>query len=89
MIFKTLRIHADPHDPKSGSVSHYHLGMWCFETASQSSISRWTKSLVYTEPPSSSYTEALSHFLRAEEVAPGWEHIGNSIGIARQVKTPC
>lgn len=49
------------------ATSVHLLGYWCFVFADLSWYQRKLASLLFTSPPSSTYQEALNHFLMAEE----------------------
>lgn len=57
-----------PTDPTNLHV----LGNWCFEVAGTPWYMRKAAQLIFSEVPSSSYEEALGHFLKAEEVRPNY-----------------
>ena len=56
----------------SDGMSHYCLGAWCFGLADLSWIMRNVAAAVFATPPSSTYEEALEHYLRAEKAEPGF-----------------
>lgn len=46
------------------------LGLWCYKVAGISFIERNIAKLLFGEPPASSYSEALGHFERSNEIRP-------------------
>lgn len=53
---------------------HHLLGRFCFEVAQLSWLERRAAAALFGEVPSSTYEEALHHFLAAEELGPcGWK----------------
>ena len=54
------------------ATSHYLIGMWCFNCANLGWMERKIASALFGTPPSSTYEEALSHFLKAEEMSPSF-----------------
>lgn len=66
----TLRaIELRPHDP----VLQHIMGVWAFEVASLSWVSRQVASALFGRPPTATYDEALTFLLKSEELgsAPG------------------
>eukprot|EP00013_Stygamoeba_regulata_P025386 CAMPEP_0177654352 /NCGR_PEP_ID=MMETSP0447-20121125/14280_1 /TAXON_ID=0 /ORGANISM="Stygamoeba regulata, Strain BSH-02190019" /LENGTH=430 /DNA_ID=CAMNT_0019157983 /DNA_START=96 /DNA_END=1384 /DNA_ORIENTATION=- len=58
-------------NPKD-ATSHHLLGLWCFTFADMPRYQRWVASTLFATPPSSTYEEAEMHFLKAEEMDPGF-----------------
>jgi len=54
----------------SDATSHYLIGMWCFNCANLAWYERKMATLVFGTPPSATYEEALTHFVKAEEMNP-------------------
>uniref|UniRef100_A0A023FET0 Regulator of microtubule dynamics protein 1 n=1 Tax=Amblyomma cajennense TaxID=34607 RepID=A0A023FET0_AMBCJ len=57
-----------PQDP----LNYYVLGNWCYEVAGTPWLIRKAGQLIFSEIPSSTYEEALKHFLKAEEIKPNF-----------------
>ncbi|XP_064080575.1 regulator of microtubule dynamics protein 1-like [Macrobrachium nipponense] len=58
-------------NPTDGT-SWYLLGYWCFTVANIPWYQRKIAAVVFATPPSSSFEEALDHFLHAEEISPNF-----------------
>lgn len=58
-------------NPTDGT-SWYLLGYWCFTVANIPWYQRKIAAVVFATPPSSSFEEALGHFLHAEEISPNF-----------------
>ncbi|XP_068222926.1 regulator of microtubule dynamics protein 1-like isoform X2 [Palaemon carinicauda] len=58
-------------NPTDGT-SWYLLGYWCFTVANIPWYQRKIAAVVFATPPSSSFEEALGHFLHAEELSPNF-----------------
>jgi len=56
----------------SDATSIYCLGMWCYTFADMPGWQRRMAAWIFNTPPSSTYDEALAHFLKAEEVDPNF-----------------
>ena len=46
--------------------------MWCFNCANLALYERKIATALFGEPPSSTFEEALTHFLRGEEMCPSF-----------------
>jgi len=55
--------------PEDASV-HLALGEWCAKVASLNLVERFFSSVVFGEPPSTTFDEALVHYRRAWELRP-------------------
>lgn len=58
-------------NPQDATVL-YMLGNWCFQVADLSWYQRKIASIIFGEPPTSSYEEALTYFKNAENVDPNF-----------------
>lgn len=58
-------------NPKDATTL-YILGFWCFAFADLPWYQRKVASVIFATPPESSFEEALSYFLKAEEVDPNF-----------------
>eukprot|EP01098_Paradermamoeba_levis_P015594 TRINITY_DN8003_c0_g1_i1.p1 TRINITY_DN8003_c0_g1~~TRINITY_DN8003_c0_g1_i1.p1 ORF type:complete len:351 (-),score=93.88 TRINITY_DN8003_c0_g1_i1:86-1099(-) len=58
-------------NPKD-ATAHHLIGLWCFTLAEMSWMERKVAATVFASPPESNFQEALSHFLKAEEVDAGF-----------------
>lgn len=68
-------------NPKDASA-HHLLGRWAFDVAGLSWVKRQLAATLFASPPRSTYEEAEAHFLRAEELDPGfWKK--NQVMLAR------
>ncbi|KAL5489617.1 hypothetical protein EMCRGX_G018732 [Ephydatia muelleri] len=72
-------VECNPNDP----TSYHLLGVWCYKVAEMPWLQRKLAEVVFTAPPSSSYDEALGHFVKAEQVQPGfyvsnWLYLGKT-----------
>ena len=56
----------------SDATSHYLIGMWCFNCANLAWYERKIAAALFGTPPTSTYEEALAHFLKAEEMSPSF-----------------
>lgn len=56
----------NPNDP----TSHHILGVWFFSLADMGWMKRQLVSVVFATPPNATYQEALSCFLKAEQLSP-------------------
>jgi len=56
----------------SDATSHYLIGMWCFNCANLAWYERKIASALFGTPPTSTYEEALGHFLKGEEMSPSF-----------------
>lgn len=54
------------------ATSHHLIGMWCFSFADLAWYERKLAAVVFGAPPSSTYEEALNHFLEAEKLNPAF-----------------
>lgn len=50
----------------------YMLGKWCYQVADLTWYQRKIASVIFGEPPSSSFEEALKYFETAEEIDPNF-----------------
>ena len=53
------------------ATTEYVLGEFCLSVTELSWLERQAASLIYATPPSSSYEEALEHFLKSDKIKPG------------------
>jgi len=59
---------------KPGDTALLHLiGRWCFTFADMGWVTKKLASAIFASPPTSTYEEALSYFVLAEEAAPKGE----------------
>jgi tetratricopeptide (TPR) repeat protein len=58
-------------NPRDATSVHL-LGYWCFVFADMPWYQKKVASVVFATPPSSTYQEALGHFLEAEKIDPGF-----------------
>ncbi|XP_066960525.1 regulator of microtubule dynamics protein 1-like isoform X2 [Macrobrachium rosenbergii] len=63
-------------NPTDGT-SWYLLGYWCFTVANIPWYQRKIAAVVFATPPSSSFEEALGHFLHAEEISPNFYRLSS------------
>ncbi|KAK3761065.1 hypothetical protein RRG08_022470 [Elysia crispata] len=61
------------------ATTMYCLGYWCFLFADMAWYERKIASLVFGTPPTSTFEEALEHFLRAEKAEPGFYNKNNKM----------
>ncbi|XP_050733017.1 regulator of microtubule dynamics protein 1-like isoform X2 [Eriocheir sinensis] len=67
--------------PKDSTL-HHLLGRFCYEVAQLSWLERRVAAALFAEVPSSTYEEALDHFMAAEKLRPtGWKE--NRLFIAK------
>jgi len=66
----------------SDATSHYLIGMWCFNCANLSWMERTAAKALFGTPPTSTFDEALQHFLKAEQMSPGF-YIDNQLMIGK------
>ncbi|CAG7834358.1 unnamed protein product [Allacma fusca] len=59
-------VELNPKDPTSA----YLLGQWCFSVAEVPWYQQKLAAAIFATPPTSTYEEALQHFLRAEDIQP-------------------
>jgi tetratricopeptide (TPR) repeat protein len=59
-------------NPSGDATTHHLVGIWCFAFADLPWYQRKIASALLAEPPTSSYEEALEHFLRAERLEPAF-----------------
>jgi len=57
-------------NPTDG-ISRHILGVWCFTVAEMPWYQAKAAAVLFAAPPTSSYEEALEHFLSSEKVDPG------------------
>jgi hypothetical protein len=67
----------DPND----RLLHHMYGRWCYEVAGLSWMERTIAATFFDAPPESSYKEALSALLKADELRHDW--IGNQLWISK------
>ncbi|XP_014612144.1 PREDICTED: regulator of microtubule dynamics protein 1-like [Polistes canadensis] len=58
-------------NPKDATIL-YMLGTWCYHVSDLAWYQRKIASLVFGEPPNSSFEEALTYFEKAEEMSPNF-----------------
>ncbi|XP_060603059.1 regulator of microtubule dynamics protein 1-like isoform X2 [Ruditapes philippinarum] len=58
-------------NPKDATSIH-SLGQWCFTFAAMPWYQRKLAAVIYASPPSSTFEEALTYFLQAEETEPNF-----------------
>ncbi|XP_077503422.1 regulator of microtubule dynamics protein 1-like [Amblyomma americanum] len=80
LLFLQRAIELMPQDP----LNYYVLGNWCYEVAGTPWLIRKAGQLVFSEIPSSTYEEALKHFLKAEEIKPNF-YTRNLLMIAKSL----
>ncbi|XP_046384649.1 regulator of microtubule dynamics protein 1-like isoform X2 [Ischnura elegans] len=68
-VMKKHMLRAVELNPKDATVLHL-LGTWCFEVANMAWYERKVASTIFAAPPNSSFEEALSFFVKAEETDP-------------------
>lgn len=56
----------------SDATSHYLIGMWCFNCANLAWYERKIAQALFGSPPESSFDDALTHFLKAEQMSPSF-----------------
>ncbi|XP_063238371.1 regulator of microtubule dynamics protein 1-like isoform X1 [Bacillus rossius redtenbacheri] len=71
MIMKKHMLRAIELNPEDATTL-YMLGFWCFSIADLPWYQRKIASAVFSDPPTSTYEEALQYFLRAEEKDPNF-----------------
>ena len=54
------------------ATSRHLLGLWCYEVANLSWMTRKLASTLFAEPPESTFEEAVGHFELAERMDPGF-----------------
>lgn len=65
-----------PKDP----VLHHILGVWCYEVASLTWLKRQVATALFGAPPTATYSEALEHLTKAEELAEESARRGSGSG---------
>lgn len=68
-------------DPKD-ATTRYLLGAWCYNITEISWVERQAAAVLFATPPTSTYEQALAHFLEAERIEPGF-YSSNTLHIAK------
>jgi len=61
-------VELNPNDP----TCYHVLGVWCFTCADLPWVQRKVAAAIFSDPPTSTFEEALKFFEKAEEITPGW-----------------